>query len=333
MVKRYLVALNIFQRACLIGGDRSSPDSFYIRKIARYLRQGFIRLYMLRDDYEAARRWLHRPTIRIDLESFQQLLDDLEFVLGNVLIVAMERGLVDYARSFSTLLSMDSFRLAAAVLLDVDGIVSMEPEDFVQDPDDIEVISREGRGNVFVQYSENEIGERHDNTMFVATPYSFLLEIDRLFPENLVRVVGDSEGCSLNLGSSRCSIKLRLQDWLISSGKQGVRAVSVVLSHCIESYSYEATTAEKGEIDSLFEAINHCARQLVIVPQFHMSYTATAQGFPGPATVEVGLSYLDRSFRAVKVDDSALNAALEAYVEALNCVLNYSRITFMSLDS
>ena len=74
---------------------------------------------------------------RIDLESFQQLLDDLEFVLGNVLIVEMDRGLVDYARSFSRLLSMDSFRLAAAVLLDVDGIVSMEPEDFVQDPDEI----------------------------------------------------------------------------------------------------------------------------------------------------------------------------------------------------
>ena len=195
------------------------------------------------------------------------------------------------------------------------------------------MIRREGRGNVFVQYSENEIGERHDNTMFVATPYSFLLEIDRLFPENVVGVVGDPEVCALNLESSRCSIKLRLQDWSISSGKQGVRSVSVVLSHCIESYSHEATTSGKGEIDSLFEAINHCARQLVTVPQFHMTYTATAQGVTGPATVKVGLSYLDRSFHAVRIKDSALKAALEAYVEALNCVLNYSRITFMSLDS
>ncbi len=330
MVRRYLVALNIFQRACLIGGDRSSPDSFYIRKIARYLRQGCIRLYMLKDDYEAAWRWLHRPSMRIDLESFPQLLNDLEFVLDNVLIVAMERELVDYARSFSTLLSMDSFRLAAAVLLDVDGIVSMEPEDFVQDPDDIQMISHNGKGHVFVQYAEDENEERHSATIFVATPYSFLLEIDRFFPED--REGYESESCGLNLESSGCSIKLRLQDWSISSGMSGVYSVSIVLSHCIESYSYESTTLETGEIDSLFTGINHCARQLVTVPKFHMSYTAAAQGFPAPATVEVGLSYLNRSFRSIKVGDSALNAALEAYIEALNCVLNYSHNTFMSSD-
>lgn len=334
MVRRYLVALNIFQRACLIGGDRSSPDSFYIREIARYVRHGCIRLYMLKDDYELAWQWLHRPIMRVDLESFPLLLNELGFVLSNVWTIPMERELVDYARSFSTLLSMDSFRLAASVLLGVDGIVSMEPEDFVQAPDDIQIIRREGRGNVFVQYSENETGERHSNTMFVATPYSFLLEIDRLFPKNTGEVRGDPEVCTLSLESSiMCSIKLRLQDWSISSSKQGICSVSVVLSHCIESYSYEATALATGEIDSLFGAINHCARQLVTVPQFHMSYTATAQGFPGPATVKVGLSYLDRSFHAVKVDDSALNAALEAYVEALNCVLNYSRSTFMLSDS
>lgn len=331
MVKRYLVALNIFQRACLIGGDRSSPDSFYIRKIARYLRRGCIRLYMLRDDYEAACRWLHRPTIRVDLESFQLLLEDLEFVLGNVLIVAMERGLVDYARSFSTLLSMDSFRLAAAVLLDVDGIVSMEPEDFVQDPDDMQMIGRAGKGDVFVQYAEDEFGERHSATIFVSTPYSFLLEIDRLFPEDIE--VGETEACAVSLDLFGCLIKLHLQDWSISSGKHGVRSVSVVLSHCVESYSYETPVLDTGEIDSLFGAINHCARQLVTVPQFHMSYAATAQGFPGPANVRVILSYLDKSFHAVRVDDSALNAALEAYLEALNCVLNYSHNTLMSSNS
>lgn len=332
MTRRYLIALNIFQRAFLNGVDERSPDSFYLRSVAQFIRRRIIRLYMLRDDYENARNWLNRPILRDNLaQKAPALLSDLEYVLRNVFVKEMEVELYDYARSFSTLLSMDSLRLAAASLLKVDGIVSMEPEDFVQDSDDIKEIRKHGKGFIFLENAESEDGSRDRIYIFVATPYSFLIQLDNDFGEESF-ACNSIDGNSESFRENNCP-KLNLHDWGLTTGMRGITAISLTLSYCAYFHTHRQLIPKTGEVDSLFLAINSCARALLqqdvrepnYLPEFHTSYTSTsAQGLPGLINVEVGLSYLDRNFQASRSGKSTLDCTLNVYIDALNKVIQYA---------
>ena len=323
MVKRYLIALDIFQKACLTGSEQTSPGSFYMRSFARYLRQGYIRLYMIKHDFESALGWLNNPDIRVDLEKSREIFYDIKFVLDNVYVIEVERDLLSNARQFSTLLSTDALRLAASSLLDVDGIVSMDPLDFVQDSSDIKELSQKGKAWIVVDDAEDEEGNQQPVTMFVATPYSFLLELDRLIGETAGVHISD-EKSPLDEAEHH-AIKLRLQSWSVTVSEDGTEALSVTLSSSNDSYTYEASDLSLDLISSLCLAIDHCARILTDLPEFHVSYTVlSSQGLPGTVRAEIGLSYFGKTFLAKSSGNSTIGCILEAYVNSLNQVLSHS---------
>lgn len=331
--RRYLLALNLFQKTCLAGGGRGQPYGHYMRKLAQYIRRNFIRVFMYESDFKAAIDCLNDPYNREHLEESPQVLRDITYVLRNVRRYGRSRALIERARCYSSLLGADSLRLSAALFLSVDGIVSLEPEDFVQRPGDLEVI-RTGRGHIFAETDEDLDGGEEEITIFVTTPYSFLLEIE----EHISNISSDHTALDVIKSSYSPSALERLSliyvdDWSLTTGVSGVVRASVTLKHRDgRSASYSIGSSEMrefdslGEIDSLLIAINRCTEQLAELPAFHLSYTVhSAQGIPSPAQVEIGLSFLNRLFTGCCKGSSTNECTINAYMQALNKVLCYSK--------
>ncbi|MGF1461474.1 MAG: hypothetical protein ACFBSG_20910 [Leptolyngbyaceae cyanobacterium] len=324
---RYLLALNLFQKTCLAGGGGGQPYGYYMQRLAQYIRRNFIRVFMYEPDYKAALDCLNDPYNREHLEEFPQVLRDITYVLRNVRRYGRSRALIERARCYSSLLGADSLRLSAALFLSVDGIVSLEPEDFVQRPGDLDVV-RTGRGCIFAEIDEDLDGGEEEITIFVATPYSFLLEVEehisQITSENAV--LGNSRSVTAQVISGRIS-QLYIDDWSLQTGQTGVLYVSVTLKHRDgRAANMSLRNTEVGEIDSLLIAINRCIEQLTELPAFHLSYTVhSAQGIPSPAQVEIGLSYLNRLFTGCCKGNSTNECTINAYMQALNKVLIYSK--------
>ena len=324
---RYLIALNLFQKACLAGGGRGQPYGHYMRKLAQYIRRNFIRVFMYEPDYKSALEYLNDPYIRDFLEESPKLLRDIDYILHNVHRYDKTRALIERARCYSSILGADSLRLATALSLSVDGIVSLEPEDFIQRPAELELI-RPGRGHIFVETNENLDGGEEEITIFVATPYSFILEIE----EHIANISSDNSDLdqttieNTRVASDRLS-QIQIDDWSLSASKAGVQRASVTLKHRSGKFAtYYLCESGIGEIDSLLIAINRCVEQLVELPAFHLSYTVnSAQGIPSPVQVEIGLSYFNRLFTGCSRGSSTNECTISAYIQALNKVLSYSQ--------
>ena len=324
---RYLLALNLFQKTCLAGGGDERPYEYYMQNLAKHIRRNFIRVYMYEPDYKSTIDYLNDLYIREHLDKFPNLLRDINYVLGNVRLYRKNRDLVDRARCYSSLLGADAFRLAAALSLAVDGIVSFEPADFIQRPEDLEV-TRRGRGNIFVEQSQDIEGCEDVITIFVATPYSFLLEIDEYvnaISQDNAELEQQRLVCEVSISSKLEQICI--EDWSLLTGKSGVKSVSISLRSKDGRIAHGMRAeSELGEIDSLLELINECANELIDLPSFHLSYTVnSAQGIPSPVQVEIGLSFLNRLFTGSCQGDSTNECTIKAYMQALNKVLVYSQ--------
>lgn len=326
---RYLLALNLFQKTCLAGDGGGQPYGHYMRQLAQYIRRNFIRVFMYESDYKTAIDCLNDPYNREHLEDSPQVLRDIAYVLRNVRRYGKSRALIERARCYSSLLGADSLRLSAAIFLSVDGIVSLEPEDFVQRPGDLEIIRRKGRGHIFAETDESlDGGENEEITIFVATPYSFLLEIE----EHISNISSDnaelenSKTAYSQVISDRLS-QVYIDDWSLETGRSGIAKASVTLKHRDgRTASCSLQNPDIGEIDSLLIAINRCTEQLAELPAFHLSYTLnSAQGIPSPAQVEIGLSYFNRLFTGCCKGNSTNECTINAYMQALNKVLCYSK--------
>ena len=326
MPGRYLLALNLFQKTCLAGGGDERPYEYYMQKLAEYIRRNFIRVYMYEPDYRSAIDYLYDPYIREHLEKFPDLLRDTHYVLSNVRQYKKSRDLVDRARCYSSLLGADALRLAAALALAIDGIVSFEPADFIQRAEDKEAIIS-GRGDIFVEENQNIEGFEDVITVFVATPYSFLLEIDDhvnvLSQDNADLEQQRIEG---EVNKSSKLEQICVEDWNLLTGKSGVKSVSVSLRSKDGRVAHKNVVgSDFGEIDSLLAVINECANELIQLPSFHLSYTVnSAQGIPSPVQVEIGLSFFNRLLTGSCRGDSTNECTINAYMQALNKVLVYS---------
>lgn len=329
MYGRYLLALNIFQKACLNFG--SNLFSHYLGKLAQYIRRGFIKVYMVEHDHQEALEWFNDPLLRKDIEQNATLARDLQYVLNNTAVYRRDSELIERARCYSTILGMDSLRLASALIQGLDGIITLEPDDFIQRPEDIDLVCI-GQGCLFVEHVENlDEQEEDDIEVFVTTPSSFIIKMD-----NYLQEIAGGDLYISNDETNICSIVdsqpiVLLQDWRLTISNQGLESLAVSLKNQAGKEVNRQVKPNTGEVDSLFLEINKCTRELAFLPDFHVSYTvASAEGVPSPIEVEVGLSYLNKLFIGWKTGSSTLGCTLEAYLEALNKVLAYSQKRFLS---
>ena len=326
---RYLLTLNIIQKACLAGGDVDRPAWFFICEIARLLRRGLIRLYMIKNDHIQALVFLQNPIFREDLERSPRLLRDLIFITNHVSVIEDSREIVERARLLKISAS-DAMRITAAVMLNADGIISMEPQDFVYYYPDREELGRYGRCDALVDRNENiESGEEDEIRMLVMAPYAFIESI----PDEIKQAIGypridredDLEEANQFSESIIDVTQVAVVDWQLSTGQSSERNIFIELENQFGNRTFYEQVSFSGEIDAMFMAINECVQQFIPLPRFHLHYTVTsAQGIPGPVKIEVGLMYLNRIFMGTESGDSTIDCTVRAYIQALNKVLRYS---------
>lgn len=328
---RYLLTLNIIQRACLAIGDEDKPSWFFIREIAGFLRRGFVHLYMIKNDHVQALEAINDPILKEDLAKDPRSLRDLLLIINHVSCIERSREILERARDFR-ISAADAIRLAAALNLDVDGIVSLEPKDFVHHPPDLEEIAREGKGYVLVERVENldRVEGEDEVRILVTTPYTFIEEICTSI--NLAGGESSSQDDSSSAEEDEaCDSQLvdvsqfAVVAWELILDQDRVRQVFVEIE---DQFGYRRSYKSEGvagEIDSILLAIDQCVKQLVSLPKFYLHYTVTsAQGIPSPVKVEIGLLYDNKIFMGIDSGSSTLNCTIDAYVSALNKVLRYS---------
>lgn len=334
-LKRYLLTLNNIQSACLAGGEDNRSIWFCISGISRFVRRDLIHLYMVRRDYDQALDFLRDPIFRDRLRSNSRLLRDLQFVVDSIYIIENDREIVDIATDLH-FRCMDAIRMAASLTAGLDGIVTLEPLDFVDNPLDSEEMRAHGEAAVLIGELENIESGIDPVRVFVTSPFVLV--------ENIYKQIGAAfdddfdihDEPDINNDTSVAFTRLRLSHWNLIMGQEGLERICVELEdqfgvrqYFDSSESDEPTLSEQlmsslGEVDALFLVINACAEQFVKLPDFYLSYTVTsAQGVPSPVKVEIGLIYLGGTFSGVCSGNSTIECTASAYLKALNKVLWY----------
>lgn len=332
-LKRYLLTLNTIQSACLAGGEDNRSIWFCIRGISRFLRRDFIHLYMVRRDYDQAVDFLRDPIFRDRLRSNPTLLRDLKFMVDSVYVIENDCGIVDIATDFS-FLCMDAIRMAATLVSGLDGILTLEPLDFVDNPADSDVMREHGEASVSVGSLENIDSGTDHIRILVTSPFVLVRKIYDQIGAVIDDDFSDADESEADNSVSVNVTRLRLSHWSLDIDQTGLRKIYIELEdqfgikqHFDESASDEdfaSAVPSLGEIDSIFLAINKCAGKFTQLPNFYLSYTVTsAQGVPSPVKVEIGLTYLGGNFLGVCSGNSTIGCTASAYLKALNKVLWY----------
>ncbi|MGD1900856.1 MAG: hypothetical protein ACFB9N_01285 [Geitlerinemataceae cyanobacterium] len=135
---------------------------------------------MIQGDCENVQSWMRRPYVIQALHRRDRLRENVILIQKNVRTLVEDCDLHEFAATFPQLrVGADCLRLAAAVSISVDGIISREPENFAQNPCNAERIRRRGFGRVSIGLAEDECGKRENATMFVTSPRHFAINIDK----------------------------------------------------------------------------------------------------------------------------------------------------------